>query len=84
MRTGAPLEALSADEPTGFGLGVSGFMNALGTGWQYEGETMGYRVLYVYLPERDFVVTLAFNSGAEDEADHAGKVALEVIDAALE
>jgi D-alanyl-D-alanine carboxypeptidase len=84
MRTGAPLDALSTDEPTGFGLGVSGFMNALGIGWQYEGETMGYRVLYVYLPKRDLVATLAFNSAAEGAADHAGKVALEVIGAALE
>lgn len=84
MRTGTPLEALSADDPAGFGLGVSGFLNALGTGWQYEGETMGYRVLYVYLPEHDLVVTLAVNSAAEGAADHAGKVAREVIEAALD
>jgi D-alanyl-D-alanine carboxypeptidase len=81
MKTGKPVDALSADDPGGFGLGVSGFSNVLGTGWQYEGESMGFRVLYVYLPADDLVVTLAFNSGAEGAADHAGKVALQVIDA---
>jgi D-alanyl-D-alanine carboxypeptidase len=81
MKTGQPVDALSADDPGGFGLGVSGFSNVLGTGWQYEGESMGFRVLYVYLPADDLLVTLAFNSGAEGAADHAGKVALEVINA---
>jgi D-alanyl-D-alanine carboxypeptidase len=81
MKTGKPVDVLSADDAGGFGLGVSGFSNVLGSGWQYEGESMGFRVLYVYLPADDLVVTLAFNSGAEGEADHAGKVALQVIDA---
>jgi D-alanyl-D-alanine carboxypeptidase len=81
MATGATLSGLTADDPHGFGLGVSGFTSALGTGWQYEGETMGFRVLYVYLPERDLVATVALNSGVEGAADNAGKVALSVIEA---
>lgn len=81
MATGATLSDLTADDPHGFGLGVSGFTSALGTGWQYEGETMGFRVLYVYLPDRDLVATVALNSGVEGAADNAGKVALSVIEA---
>lgn len=45
---------------------------------------MGHRVFHVYLPERDVVVTLAFKSAAEGAADHAGEVAREVIEAALD
>ncbi|WP_058556095.1 serine hydrolase [Thiohalocapsa sp. ML1] len=83
MRTGQAVARLTADDPHGFGLGISGFASpALGSGWQYEGESMGFRTLYIYLPEKDLVVTLALNSGAEGVADHAGKVALAVIEAA--
>jgi D-alanyl-D-alanine carboxypeptidase len=82
MQTGQPVSELTADDPHGFGLGVSGLSSSiLGRTWQYEGESMGFRTLYVYLPERDLVVTLAMNSGAEGEADHAGKVALAIIQA---
>lgn len=83
MRTGETVDRLTADDPHGFGLGISGFTSpTIGSGWQYEGESMGFRTLYIYLPEKDLVVTLALNSGAEGEADHAGKVALAVIEAA--
>ncbi len=83
MRTGETLARLTADDPHGFGLGISGFISpAIGFGWQYEGESMGFRTLYIYLPEKDLVVTLALNSGAEGEADHAGKLGLAVIEAA--
>jgi D-alanyl-D-alanine carboxypeptidase len=82
MQTGQPVPELTADDPRGFGLGVTSMTSsALGTIWQYEGESMGFRTLYVYLPEKDLVVTLSMNSGAEGEADHAGKVALAVIEA---
>jgi hypothetical protein len=83
MRTGETLARLTANDPHGFGLGISGFASpAIGSGWQYEGESMGFRTLYIYLPEQDLVVTLALNSGAEGEADHAGKLGLAVIEAA--
>ncbi|UHD18921.1 serine hydrolase domain-containing protein [Thiocapsa bogorovii] len=83
MRTGETLARLTPDDPRGFGLGISGFTSpAIGSGWQYEGESMGFRTLYIYLPEKDLVATIALNSGAEGEADHAAKVALAVIEAA--
>ena len=63
---------------------VSGFTSALGTGWVYEGETMGYRVIYVYETTRDVVATVALNSSAEDPADSAPALIREVIQAALQ
>ncbi len=83
-KTGATLGATSAAEPHGFGLGVSGFTGSIGTGWSYEGESMGYRVAYAYLPERDVVATVALNSGVEGAGDSAGKLVLSVIEAALQ
>ena len=82
MQTGKTLERLTPDDPRGFGLGITGFTSpAIGSGWQYEGESMGYRTLYIYLPEKDLVVTLALNSGAEGKDDHASTLALAVIEA---
>jgi D-alanyl-D-alanine carboxypeptidase len=41
----------------------------MGSFWFYEGETLGYRCAYVWLPNSDTVYTVAVNSqtsGAED------------------
>lgn len=83
MTTGKTIGKTSEAEPHGFGLGVSGFTASIGSGWTYEGESMGFRTLYVYLPEKDLVATIALNSGAEGEADHAGQVLLQILQAAL-
>lgn len=84
MKTGKTIGRVSAEDPHGFGLGVSGFSSAMGDGWTYEGESMGFRVLYAYLPEKDLVATIALNSGAEGEADHANTVLVEILKAAME
>lgn len=84
MKTGATLGATSAAEPHGFGLGVSGFTGNIGSGWSYEGESMGYRVVYAYLPEKDMIASVALNSGVEGAGDGAGKLVLSVIEAALQ
>lgn len=84
MKTGDPIGTTSEADPHGFGLGVSGFTGSLGSGWSYEGETMGYRVVYAFLPEKDVVVTAAFNSAAEGDADHASRIILAVLKAAIQ
>jgi D-alanyl-D-alanine carboxypeptidase len=76
MKTGKTIGKPSADDPAGFGLGVSGFASAaLGNGWQYEGGTMGFRVVYVYLPDHDVVVAVGLNSNVDENQDHIGKLA---------
>lgn len=84
MKTGAPIGSVSAEDAHGFGLGVSAFTGKLGSGWTYEGESMGYRALYVYLPDKDLVATIALNSGAEGEDDHAPQVLTRMLQATLE
>ncbi len=68
--TGEPIEDVSADDPAGFSLGFARrFREELGTFWFYQGETLGYRAIFVYSPETDVVVTGATNSHpfAEDD-----------------
>jgi D-alanyl-D-alanine carboxypeptidase len=81
--TGETIGSTSAEHPHGFGLGVSGFTAPLGSGWNYEGGTMGYRVVYVLLPDKDLVATVALNSAPNDADDQIGKLVLTVIEAAL-
>jgi D-alanyl-D-alanine carboxypeptidase len=63
MRTGQPIADVDAADPRGFGLGVGrGFLPAMGSFWFYEGETLGYRMVYVWLPESDAVIAVGINS----------------------
>jgi D-alanyl-D-alanine carboxypeptidase len=67
--TGQPIERTTPDDPSGFGLGV--FQVAaepLGTFWMYEGGTLGFRTLHVYLPESGVVMAMGLNSATADDA----------------
>ena len=81
--TGETIDTTSAEHPHGFGLGVSGFTAPLGSGWNYEGGTMGYRVVYALLPDKDIVATVALNSAPNDADDQIGKIVLTVLEAVL-
>jgi len=83
MKTGQPIGKPSAADSAGFGLGVMGFHSpVLGQGWQYEGGTMGFRVVYVWLPQPDIVVAVGLNSNVNDDNDHIGKLAAAILQAA--
>ncbi len=76
MKDGKTIGKPDAEDPRGFGLGVMGFVSPeLGSGWEYEGGTMGFRVVYIYLPERDIVVSVGLNSNVDDGQDQIGKLA---------
>lgn len=63
VETGAPIDDVSADDPAGFSLGFARrFREELGPFWFYQGETLGYRSVFLYSPETDVVVTGATNS----------------------
>jgi hypothetical protein len=51
----------------------------LGKGWQYEGGAMGFRAIYVYLPEADLVVAVGLNSNVDSAEDRIGKLAAAVL-----
>lgn len=72
--TGKPIASASSKDPQAFGLGViQGFNDKIGKYWFYEGETEGFRALYMYVPETGIIIASAFNSAVDDDNDHAGE-----------
>jgi D-alanyl-D-alanine carboxypeptidase len=78
MKTGTTIGTVSPADPHGFGLGVmQADIPKIGTIFEYEGGTMGFRTLYVYLPKSGAVVATGLNSSAS--TDDIGKLALEML-----
>ena len=81
--TGQPIEQTSPADPSGFGLGVAQMTaEPLGTFWFYEGSTLGFRVLHVYLPESGLIMALGLNSRPADS--QIALLALSVYDTLVE
>jgi D-alanyl-D-alanine carboxypeptidase len=77
MKTGQPIKETSVSDPNAFGLGVVQQMSRLlGTVWGYEGETYGFRMVYVYLPQQDAVIALGVNSATDPKQDASKKLAI--------
>jgi D-alanyl-D-alanine carboxypeptidase len=77
--TGQPIEQTSLTDPSGFGLGVAQLTaEPLGTFWLYEGSTLGFRVLHVYLPESGLILAVGLNSHPAD--NQIALLALSVFD----
>ena|SRR5215208_2090542 len=74
MKTGEPIATVSADDPAGFALGL-GYRNLgpLGAQWFYEGETLGYRTLYVWIAAEDLMITVQTNSQPSEGTDKIGE-----------
>ena len=78
-RNGRPIGTTSPGDPRGFGLGVAQMtMPRIGTVWFYEGETLGFRMLHVYLPRQDAVIAFGLNSQPDSKEDHSGKLMMSI------
>jgi len=74
---------VTPEDPRGFGLGVArSLVPSIGKFWYYEGETLGYRMVYAWFPEPDVVLAVGINSQPDANENHAGKL-LETIHATL-
>jgi len=74
-RTGQPIAVTDARHLRGFGLAVGQvYVPTIGALWYYEGETLGYRMLYAYLPNQDAVIGVALNSQPDAKQDQIGKL----------
>jgi D-alanyl-D-alanine carboxypeptidase len=74
-KTANPIEEVSANDPLGFGLGVSRmYKPGLGAFWFYEGETLGYRMVHAYFPKQDVVIAVGLNSQPVPQEDHVGEL----------
>jgi D-alanyl-D-alanine carboxypeptidase len=81
-RTGAPLAALSPEDPTGFGLGLGqGLFEPYGAVWFYQGMTLGYRTLYVWFEADGMLVTVQTNSQPDDAVNQLRDAVIAIRDA---
>lgn len=75
QKTGKPIANVTKDDPRGFALGlVSAYDPNLGQFWFYEGETLGYRAIYMYKPCNKIIIAATLNSGTNSENDHISKL----------
>ena len=79
IKTGEPITTTTAADPRGFALGVSAaYDKEMGHFWFYEGMTLGYRALYMYIPCNGLIISSIFNSAVNSENDHAGALMKEI------
>lgn len=79
VATAKPITQVSKEDPRGFGLGiVQAYNKNLGLYWFYEGETLGYRAVYVYVPEKQIIISAMFNSATNPENDHAHELLMAI------
>jgi len=81
VETGEPIEATTAQNSRGFGLGVGEMlMPKLGRIWFYEGMTLGYRMAYAYFPHTHAVIAIGLNSQPDKKQDDIGNLMSAVYD----
>jgi D-alanyl-D-alanine carboxypeptidase len=69
-KTGEPMTDVSAADPRGFSLGLAkAILGSTGPQWFYQGETLGYRTLYVLFEKENLMITLQTNSQPAADAD---------------
>jgi D-alanyl-D-alanine carboxypeptidase len=69
-KTGEPIADVSTDDPRGFSLGLAkAILGPIGAHWFYEGESLGYRTLYVWFEQQNLMITLQTNSQPAADAD---------------
>lgn len=74
LATGKPIAETTKDAPQGFGLGVAQMYSknkSIGNFWFYEGETLGFRAVYIYVPCNGVIISSIFNSATNTENDHS-------------
>ena len=77
QKTGEPIERATEKE-SAFGLDlVQAYRGELGgLFWYYQGETLGYRCIFVYWPQYNLVMTVATNSQPPAGTDQLGDLVL--------
>jgi D-alanyl-D-alanine carboxypeptidase len=69
-KTGEPIADVSSDDPRRFSLGLpKGILGSVGAQWFYQGETLGYRALYVWFEKENLMIALQTNSQPAGDTD---------------
>ena len=80
-KTGEPISAVSKDDPGGFSLGLAKkILGPLGAQWFYEGESLGYRTLYVWIADQNLMITVQTNSQPPEGTDKLGEAVNAIYD----
>jgi D-alanyl-D-alanine carboxypeptidase len=75
MKTGEPITDVTKDDPGGFALGLGKrVLGPLGAQWFYEGESLGYRTVYVWIADKNLMITVQTNTQPPDGTDKIGEV----------
>jgi len=77
--TGKAINQVSETNTKGVGLGVIQSWSpdpAIKRFWYYQGETLGFRALYMYTPCNQVIISTIFNSATNAENDHAKELML--------
>jgi D-alanyl-D-alanine carboxypeptidase len=75
MKTAEPIADVSEDDPGGFALGLGKRMlGPLGAVWFYEGESLGYRTVYVWIADENLMITVQTNTQPPEGTDKIGGV----------
>jgi D-alanyl-D-alanine carboxypeptidase len=81
LKTGEPIASVSEDDPGGFALGLAKrILGPLGAQWFYEGESLGYRTIYVWVAEEDLMITVQTNTQPPDGTDKIGELMTAIYD----
>jgi D-alanyl-D-alanine carboxypeptidase len=72
-KTGEPIAGVSADDPEGVALGLARrILGPLGAQWFYEGVSLGYRTIYVWIADHDLMITVQTNTQPPEGTDKLG------------
>ena len=75
MKTGEPIADVTEDDPGGFALGLGKrVLGPLGAQWFYEGESLGYRTVYVWIADENLMITVQTNTQPPEGTDKIGEV----------
>jgi D-alanyl-D-alanine carboxypeptidase len=79
LKTGRYIPTTTEEDPLGFGLGViQRYSPDLGRIWYYQGQTLGFRAMYMYIPCNQVVVAVTVNSSTNGENNHIHNILQDV------
>ncbi|HEX3459155.1 MAG TPA: serine hydrolase domain-containing protein [Candidatus Baltobacteraceae bacterium] len=81
LKNGKPIKTTTPEDPRAFGLGVAQMTTPeTGKVWFYEGMTLGYRMLHIYLPKQDAVIAFGLNSQPDSKQNQSGKLMISIFE----
>ena len=81
LKNGKPIKTTTLEDPRAFGLGVAQLTTPqTGKAWFYEGMTLGYRMLHLYLPKQDAVIAFGLNSQPDSKQNQSGKLMITIFE----